>query len=140
MLCFPPSFCICSSSSCCRGFFNVTIHDIFCIDIQISTELWVDLDEIHQLFIHAAYYIQCFASPPSRLSLDYRGINKCTKAFLLFPQKCFHTLSELANYDAKKDQAVVFFTQSEKQIPVGIPYCCFGTKRKMPSHETDRKM
>lgn len=51
-------------------FFNTTIRDIFCIDIQISTELWVDLDEIHQLFIHGAYYIQCFASPPSRLSLD----------------------------------------------------------------------
>lgn len=51
-------------------FFNITICDIFCIDIQISTELWVDLDEIHQLFIHGAYYIQCFASLPSGLSLD----------------------------------------------------------------------
>lgn len=51
-------------------FFNITICDIFSIDIQISTELWVDLDEIHQLFIHGAYYIQCFASLPSGLSLD----------------------------------------------------------------------
>ncbi len=58
---FRPSFFI-RSSSCC--FF------IFCIDIQISAELWVDLDEIHQLFIHEAYYIQRFASPLSRLSLD----------------------------------------------------------------------
>ncbi len=65
---FRPSFFIRSSS--CWVFFNVTIRDIFCIDIEISTELWLDLDEIHQLFIRKAYYIQRFASPPSRLSLD----------------------------------------------------------------------
>lgn len=33
------------------------IHEIFCIVIQMSTELWLDVDEIHQLFINREMFI-----------------------------------------------------------------------------------